>query len=236
MRRSGPRLAAAALRRLRPQPARGRLLPAVTSSSPDAQLGGWLSRGELCEAGDVWWPRAAVCARSACRRRGARAAAVPPFSGPRSRATVAPCNPRLHQHRRALHPRGATANGACARGHHHRPATSGSACHAFAFHPGARAGGLGYGRRHHSRLPRPVHEQTVLMAQRLCTENGAPRAWAGARAPGHLPLLHACRRPAANVNNVPGAACRSRPLASRSAWQLAFRRRTFRSERRLAIP
>ena len=143
-------------------------------------------------------------ARSACRRRGGRAAAVPPFSGPRSRAAVADCNPRPHQHRRALQAWGATANRACARGHHHRPDASGVACHAFACHPGARAGGLGHGRRHHSRWPRPSHEHTELMARRRRTGNGAPRAWAGERAPGHLPLLHACRQPAANINPADG--------------------------------
>ena len=51
-------------------------------------------------------PRSFVRASSACRRRGGRAAAVPPFSGPRSRATVADCNPQPHQHRCALQPRG----------------------------------------------------------------------------------------------------------------------------------
>ena len=44
---------------------------------------------------------------------------------------------------------------------------AGVACHVFACHPGVGAGGLGYGRRHHSRCPRPAHEQTVLMAQRV---------------------------------------------------------------------
>jgi hypothetical protein len=47
------------------------------------------------------------------------------------------------------------------------PCASGVARHAFACHPNARAGGLGYGRRPHSRWPRPAHEQTVLMAQRV---------------------------------------------------------------------
>ena len=147
--------------------------------------------------------RSFVRLRSACRRSGGRAAAVPPFSGPRSRAAVADCNPQPHHHRGALQPWGATANRACARGHHHRPDASGVACHAVACHPGAGAGGLGYGRRHHSRWPRPAHEQTLLMARRLRTENGAPRAWAGERAPGHLPLLYACTQPAAKVSNWP---------------------------------
>ena len=80
-----------------------------------------------------------VRARSTCRSRGGRAAAVPPFSGPRSRASVAACNPQPHHHRCALQPWGATANRACARGHHHRPDSSGVACHAFASYPGARA-------------------------------------------------------------------------------------------------
>jgi hypothetical protein len=169
--------------------------------------------------------KSSVRARSACRRRGARAAAVPPFSGPRSRATVDACNPQPLQHRSALQPWGATANRACARGHHHRPDASGLACHAVACHPGTGAGGSGYGRRHHSRWPRPAHERTVLMAQRLRTESGAPRAWAGERAPGHLPLLHACTQPAKNVNNMRGTARGERRLASRSTWGSAFRRR-----------
>ena len=83
------------------------------------------------------------------------------------------------------------------------PCASGVACHALACHPGAGAGGLGHGRRHHSRWLRPSHEQTLLMARRLRTENGAPRAWAGERAPGHLPLLYACTQPAAKVSNWP---------------------------------
>jgi len=85
------------------------------------------------------------------------------------------------------------------------PDAAGAACHAFACDPDARAGGLGHGRRHYSRWPRPAHEQTVLMARRLRTENGAPRAWAEERAPGHLPLLHICARPAANIRNRPTA-------------------------------
>ena len=156
---------------------------------------------------------------------------MPPFSGPRSRAAVADCNPQPHQHRCALQPWGATANGACARGHPHRPDASAVACHAFACHARARAGGLGYGRRHHSRWPRPSHDQTLLMARRQRTENGAPRAWAEERAPGHLPLLHACMGPAANISNWPSAACRPRQLARRSTWGSAFRGRTWGSER-----
>jgi hypothetical protein len=146
-----------------------------------------------------------VRARSACRRRGGRAAAVPPFSGPRSRATVDACHAQPHQHRRALQAWGATANGACARGHHHRPDSSGVACHAFACDPGAGAGGLGHGRRPDSRWPRPASEQTLLMARRLRTEHGDPRAWAGERAPSHLPLRDACTQPARNVGNWPTA-------------------------------
>ena len=57
------------------------------------------------------------------------------------------------------------------------------ACHAFACRPGAGAGGSGYGRRPHSRSPRPAHEQAVLTERRLHITNGAPRAWAGER--GH---------------------------------------------------
>jgi len=77
----------------------------------------------------------------------------------------------------------------------------GVACHAFACHPGAWAGGLGHGRRHHSRWPRPTHEQTVLMARRLRTEHGAPRAWAGAMARATCPcstLACSPQRPSAN--------------------------------------
>ena len=106
------------------------------------------------------------------------------------------------------------------------PCASGVACHAVACHPGAGAGGLGYGRRHHSRWPRPAQEQTVLMARRRRTKNGAPRAWAGERAPGHLPLLHACTQPAANLGNCPPTACRRRRCAGRSPWGFAFWWRT----------
>jgi hypothetical protein len=144
-------------------------------------------------------PQSSVRARAACRGRGGRAAAVPPVSGPRTRAAVADSNTHPHQHRCALQPWGATANGACARGHHHRPDSSGVACHAFACHPGARAGGLGYGRRSDSRWPRPSHEQTLLMARRLCTEYGAPRAWTGQRTPNHLPMRDARTQRAANL-------------------------------------
>ena len=111
--------------------------------------------------------KSSVRTHSACRRRGARAAAVPPISGPRSRAALADCNPHPHQQRCALQPWGATANGACARGHHHRPDASGVVCHAFACHPRARAGGLGHGRRLHSRWPRPAHDLTLSTARRL---------------------------------------------------------------------
>ena len=141
---------------------------------------------------------------SACRRRGGRAAAVPPFSGPRSRAAVEACIGQPHQHRCALQSWGATANRACARGHHHRPDSSGVACHASACHPGARAGGLGYGRRSHSRWPQPAHEQTLLMTQRMRTENGAPRAWAGERTPSHLPCATLARSPRRRSATWPG--------------------------------
>ena len=134
------------------------------------------------------YPRPSVHVGSDCRCPGARAAAVPPFSGPRSRATLATCNAQPHQHRRALQTWGATANGACAPGAPPPPCASGVVCHGVARHPGAGAGGLGYGRRHHSRWPRRAHEQTVLMARRVRTENGAPRAWAGERTPSHLPV------------------------------------------------
>jgi len=214
-----------------PAPHEGGSGAGVTGVSPDAQLGvGFLGANFVRGAapGDT---RSSVRTRSACRRRGAGAAAVPPFSGPRSRAAVADCNPQPHQHRCALQAWGATANGACARGHHHRPDASGVACHAFACHARARAGGLGHGRRRHSRWPRPAHDQTLLMAQRQRTENGAPRAWAGERAPGHLPLLHACRQRAANVSNSPATARRSRWLVGRSTWASAFRRRTLSSKR-----
>jgi len=65
--------------------------------------------------------KSSVRARSACRRHGGRAAAVPPFSGPRSRGTVFSSQASRHQHRCALQAWGATANRACARGHHHHP-------------------------------------------------------------------------------------------------------------------
>ena len=71
----------------------------------------------------------------------------------------------------------------------------GMTCHAFAWHVGAGAGGLGHGRRLHSRWPRPSHEQTVLMARHLRTEHGARRAWAGERAPSHLPCSTLARVP-----------------------------------------
>ena len=173
----------------------------MRDASLDARLGGCSLAANLVERAASVDSNSSVRARSTCRRRGGRAAAAPPFSGPRSRAAVAACVGQPQQHRCALQPWGATANGACARGHHHRPDSSGVVCHAFACPPGAGAGGLGYGRRHHSRWPRPAQEQTVLMARRRRTENGAPRAWAGERTPGHLPLLHACARPAANLGN-----------------------------------
>jgi len=158
-------------------------LRAMTDGSPDAQLGVGFLVANFVERVSADDPLRSVRARSACRRRGARAAAVSPFSGPRSRAAVAACIGQPHQHRCALQAWGATANRACARGHHHRPDASGVACHAFAWHPDPRAGGLGHGRRHHSRWLQPAHEQTLLMARRLRTENGARE-----RGPENVPL------------------------------------------------
>jgi len=88
-------------------------------------------------------PLPSVRARSACQRRDARAAAVPPFSGPRSRGTVFGSQASRHQHRCALQASGATANRACARGHHRRPDSSGVTCHASACRPGAGGRWLG---------------------------------------------------------------------------------------------
>jgi hypothetical protein len=159
----------------------------------DAQLRVGSLAANLVERAGSLDSNSSVRARSTSRRRGGRAAAVPPFSGPRSRATVDACDAQPHQQRCALQPWGATANGTCAQGHHHRPDASRVACHAFACHPRARADGLGQGRRHHSRWPRRAHEQTLLMARRLRPENGAPRAWAGERAPGRLPCYTLAR-------------------------------------------
>jgi hypothetical protein len=139
---------------------------------------------------------ASACVRSsACRGRGARAAAAPPFSGPRSRATVVPCDGRRHQHRGALpaswRPRMGPAPGGTTTALLH-PSV---AYHAFACRPGAGAGGSGYGRRPHSRWPQPVHERTVLTAQRA----GRARcpASVGRRTcpepPAHAPHPHAGR-------------------------------------------
>jgi hypothetical protein len=111
------------------------------------------------------------------------------------------------------------------------PCASRVACHAFACLSGAWVGGLGHGRRHHSRWPRPVHEQTLLMAQRLRTENGAPRAWAGERAPGHLPLLHACTQPAPHgpLLAAPGP---HQPTARRERQPLTVHRLSSQAVRR----
>ena len=139
-----------------------------------------------------------VHSRSAGQRLDARAAAAPPFSGPRSRGTLAACNAQPHQHRCALQSLRGPRMGPAPRGTTAPLLHLTVACDAFACHPGAGAGGLGYGRRPHSRCQRPAHENTVLMAQRSQAAYGAPRAWAGERTPGHLPLLHRCTHTAAN--------------------------------------
>ncbi len=123
----------------------------------------------------------------ACRRRGGRATAAPPFSVPRSRGTVANCNAQPRQHsfaRLALRTSriGPAPGGTTAALLHPQVA-----CHAVPCHPGVGAGGLGYGRRNHSRCPPPEQENTVLMARGSWAESGAPRAWAGERTPGRLP-------------------------------------------------
>lgn len=94
------------------------------------------------------------------------------------------------------------------------------AYHAFAGHPGAEAGGLGYVRRPDSRLLRPAHEETMLMAQRWLVKDGAPQAWAGERAPCHLPCstLACSPRPAAHSAQRTSATGRSRrAIAARAA-------------------
>jgi hypothetical protein len=120
----------------------------------------------------------------------ARPAAAPPCSGPRSRGTVADCDGQPRQHRGELD---------AWRGPRMGPAPGGTttallqlsvAGHAFACHRRFEAGGLGYGRRPHSRFSRAVHEETLLTERRLKTKHGAPRARAGARAPGRLPSAH----------------------------------------------
>jgi hypothetical protein len=92
-------------------------------------------------------PKRSVDVRFACPGFDARAAAAPPFSGPRSRGSVEACNPLPRQHRFALQSTRTPRMGPAPRGTTAALLPLSAACHAFACHSGSGAGGLGYGRR-----------------------------------------------------------------------------------------
>jgi hypothetical protein len=92
-------------------------------------------------------PKRSVDFRSACPGFDARATAAPPYCGPRSRGTVADCNARPRQHGFALDASGTPRMGPAPGGTTAALLPLSVACHAFACHTGAGAGGLGYGRR-----------------------------------------------------------------------------------------
>ncbi len=115
-----------------------------------------------------------VRAGPALQRLRARAVAAPPFSGPRSRGATQARNGQPRQHdpsaRRAMTPRmgpppGGTTTALL------EPTV---ARHVSGRHLGAWAGGLGYGRRPHSRCPDPFRAWTALMALRAVDPIGYP--------------------------------------------------------------
>ena len=110
----------------------------------------------------------------ACQRLCPRAAAAPPFSGPRSRGTTEAHHCRLRHHqpgsRRARTPRMGPAPGGTTTALL-QPMVAGEeqACH-----PVAGAGGSGYGRRPHSRCPGSSRAWLALMALRCADPIGCP--------------------------------------------------------------
>ena len=136
------------------------------------------------------WPGASAKPVCPCRpsppATAPRAAAAPPFSGPRSRGAT-----RAHRPAASSRPKRATshdtANGASARGHHHRPAATEVARHVAGCHCGAGAGGSGYGRRPHSRCHGSSRAWTALMALRAVDPIGCPASVGRRTYPGHLP-------------------------------------------------
>jgi len=154
---------------------------------------------------------------------------VPPFSGPRSRAAVAACNPQPHRHRCALQPWGATANRACARGHHHRPVHPGGMPR-LCMPPGCQGRWLGARAQAPFAVAATSARTDAVDGATPANRTRCPASVGRSNAPGHLPLLHACTQPAphgpllAAPGPQPTARCERQPLTVHRLSSQAVRR------------
>jgi hypothetical protein len=158
---------------------------------------------------------------AACLRQPGRALAAPPFSGPRSRGTPENGTGQRHQckpgSRAARTPRmgpapGGTTTALCTE----------VACQVLACHPCAGAGGLGCGRRPHSRCPGSCQAWLLLMEPLSASRLGCP-ASVGRRThprPSALAPEPACAQPRTAAKG------RKRPVSMQGSFMRCGSRET----------